>query len=168
MTHRRENKAFDQVLEVLIKNGMEGIASALEIVFNEAMKLERADFLRAGSYERTAERRGYSNREDEKRLKRMIDVYRGKAPALARWAEENTPEGFTVFELPASHRRRLRTTNCIERVNQEIKRRTRVARLFPNEESLLRLVREWETGRTYLNMKVEWPAKKSIYRKDVA
>jgi len=383
MTHRREDKAFDQVLEVLIENGMEGMASALEIVFNEAMKLERADFLGAGSYERTAERRGYSNgfkgrtvrsrvgelklkipqvrdlkgsdtgfypkslerglrseralklalaemyvqgvstrrvteitrqlcglevsssdvsratkllddelsawrsrpigevpylildaryekvrhggsvvdcavliavgvrgdgkrsvlgvsvslseaevhwrefieslqergmhgvravtsddhkglraalqarltaamwnrcqchlqrnaqayvpkkemregvaaeirhifdasdmREAEERLNRMIEIYRKKAPALARWSEENIPEGFTVFKLPASHRRRLRTTNCVERVNQEIKRRTRVARLFPNEESLLRLVsavlaeisEEWETG----------------------
>jgi transposase-like protein len=45
-----------------------------------------------------------------------------------------------VFELPPSHRRRLRTTNLLERVNEEIKRRTRVARLFPNEASCLRLV----------------------------
>ncbi|MBU8922650.1 MAG: transposase [Bacteroidales bacterium] len=70
-----------------------------------------------------------------------------------------------MFKLPTSHRRRLRTTNCVERVNEEIKRRARVARLFPNEESLLRLVsavlsemsEEWEAGETYINMKVEWP-----------
>ena len=74
--------------------------------------------------------------------------------------ETNVPEGLTVFELPASHRRRLRTTNMLERINQEIKRRTRVATLFPNEASLLRLVSavlseisdDWETGKTYLAM----------------
>ena len=60
--------------------------------------------------------------------------------------------GFTVFNLPQAHQRRLRTTNALERVNMELKRRTRVARLFPNEASLLRLIsalleeqsQEWE------------------------
>jgi len=59
------------------------------------------------------------------------------------------------------HRRQLRTTNMLERVNKEVKRRTRVATLFPNEASLLRLVtailmeisEEWETGKIYLNLK---------------
>ena len=50
------------------------------------------------------------------------------------------PEGLTVFDLPENHRKRLRTTNVLERLNREIKRRTRVATLFPNEASLLRLV----------------------------
>lgn len=114
--------------------------------------------------------------EAEDRLSRMIEIYRKKAPALAKWAEENIPEGLTVFRAPARHRRRLRTTNCVERVNEEIQRRTRVARLFPNEESLLRLIsavlseisEEWETGRAYLNMRDEWPVEERIYRKDVA
>jgi transposase-like protein len=114
--------------------------------------------------------------EAEEKLSRMIEAYRKSAPALAGWVEENIPEGLTVFRLPVSHRRRLRTTNCLERLNEEIKRRTRVARLFPNEDSLLRLVsavlteisEEWETGRTYLNMKNAWPEENRIYRKDVA
>jgi transposase-like protein len=55
-------------------------------------------------------------------------------------AEEAIPEGFTVFSLPDSHRRKLRTTNLVERLNEEIRRRTRVARLFPNEAACLRLV----------------------------
>jgi LysR family transcriptional activator of nhaA len=67
---------------------------------------------------------------------------------------------------PTAHRRKLRTTNTLERVNQEMKRRTRVATLFPNEASLLRLVSavlieisgEWETGRTYLTMETSSPA----------
>ena len=74
--------------------------------------------------------------------------------------ETNLPEGLNVFALPETHRRRLRTSNMLERLNREIKRRTRVASLFPNEQSALRLVTailaetsdEWETGRLYLTM----------------
>lgn len=73
-------------------------------------------------------------------LEKFLSRYETTAPQLAKWAEEAIPEGFTVFALPASHRRRLRTTNLLERVNEEIKRRTRVARLFPSEASCLRLV----------------------------
>ena len=77
--------------------------------------------------------------------------------------EQNIPEGLTVMTLPAAHRRRLRTTNMLERVNKEIKRRTRVATLFPNDDSLLRLVsavlieisEDWETGKVYLNTETE-------------
>jgi len=62
--------------------------------------------------------------------------------------------------FPESHRRRIRTTNGPERLNQEIKRRTRVVRIFPNRESCLRLVtalaveqsEEWLTGRRYLDV----------------
>ena len=78
--------------------------------------------------------------EAERLLEKFVERYQATAPKLATWAEEALPEGFTVFSLPVSHRRRLRTTNLIERVNQEVKRRTRVARLFPNEASCLRLV----------------------------
>ena len=95
------------------------------------------------------------------RLKEIVSAYVASAPKLASWMEENLPQGFTVFAFPAAHRRRLRTSNAIERVNQELRRRTRVASLFPNEASLLRLVTallaetsaEWETGKIYLNMK---------------
>ena len=67
----------------------------------------------------------------------------------------------TVFSLPEAHRKKLRTTNSLERLNKEIKRRTRVATLFPNEKSRERLVTallseisdEWETGKIYLTMK---------------
>lgn len=78
--------------------------------------------------------------EAELLLEKFLTRYAITAPKLVRWAEEAIPEGFTVFALPPSHRRRLRTTNLLERVNEEIKRRTRVARLFPNEASCLRLV----------------------------
>jgi transposase-like protein len=98
--------------------------------------------------------------EAERLLKLAVEKYQDVAPRLAAWMEANVPEGFTVFGLPAAHRRRLRTTNMLERLNKEIKRRTRVATLFPNEASLLRLVsavlietsEDWETGKIYLNM----------------
>lgn len=87
-------------------------------------------------------------------LKRFVELYKDTAPKVATWAEENIPEGLAVFQLPEEHRKRMRTTNMLERQNKEIKRRTRVATLFPNEASLLRLVTavlvelsdEWEAG----------------------
>ena len=96
----------------------------------------------------------------EQRLKEIVAQYTKSAPKLAGWMEENLPQGLTVFSLPAHHQKRLRTSNALERVNQELKRRTRVARVFPNETALLRLISallnetsdEWETGKLYLNM----------------
>jgi len=99
------------------------------------------------------------------RLKERVAFYSKPAPKLAEWMEQNLPEGFIVYGLPEAHRRRLRTSNAIERVNQELKRRTRVASLFPNEASLLRLVtallceisNEWATSKVYLNMNLTDP-----------
>jgi putative transposase len=98
--------------------------------------------------------------EAERQLEIAVKKYRTGAPKLAEWLEANVPEGLAVFALPAGHRRRLRTSNMLERLNEEIKRRTRVAGLFPNEASALRLVsavlmeisEEWETNRKYLTM----------------
>ena len=79
--------------------------------------------------------------KSEKELSDLVAQYRETAPKLADWLEENIPEGLTVFSLPEEHRRRMRTSNPIERaVQQEIKRRTQKVRVFPNEEALLRLV----------------------------
>jgi putative transposase len=96
----------------------------------------------------------------EQRLQEIVTHYAKNAPNLAAWMEENLPQGFTVFTLPAAHQKRMRTSNALERVNQELKRRTRVARVFPNEPSLLRLISallsetsdDWETGKIHLNM----------------
>ena len=76
----------------------------------------------------------------ETALADLVTSYRDSAPKLAQWLEENVPEGLTVFALPEHHRRRLRTSNPIERaIQQEIKRRTVKVRVFPNEEALERL-----------------------------
>jgi len=113
-------------------------------------------------------------------LKFYATKYEKTSAKLSVWMEENLAEGLTVFALPESHRKRMRTTNMLERVYEEINRRTRVAGLFPNEASLLRLVsavlmelsEEWETGKRYLNMDVEngdfASEQNKIYRKNVA
>ncbi len=94
----------------------------------------------------------------QEELVRFVDRYQETAPKLAAWAEADIAEGLAIFCIPSEHRKRMRTTNMLERQNRELKRRTRVATLFPNEASLLRLVTavlvelsdEWETGMRYL------------------
>lgn len=120
----------------------------------------------------------------EGRLQKCIEKYSKSAPQLADWIEDNVPEGLAVFALPAKHRHRMRTTNMLERLHEEVKRRTRVARLFPNEASLLRLVsaiemeisEDWMAGSRYLDMTLEMENESGsanskenrIYRKIVA
>lgn len=96
--------------------------------------------------------------EAEALLAKTVGEWRKVNAKGAAWMEENLPEGFSIFAFPESHRRLLRTTNGLERVNQEVRRRTRVCRHFPNEASCLRLIsavlmeisEEWQTGKTYL------------------
>ena len=92
-------------------------------------------------------------------LAAAIAEFEKKAPKAARLLEEHGEEILGVYALPEAHRKRMRTTNMLERQNQELKRRTRVVRVFPNEQSCLRLVaallmetnQEW-MGRIYLSM----------------
>lgn len=159
-------------IEMVTSDNHEGLKSALKATFNGVawnrchfhlqrnasayvpkihMRAEVADDIRSIL---TAP----SQQEAERLLEITVEKYRKKSSRLADWMQSALPEGFTVFSLPNSHRRRLRTTNMLERVNKEIKRRTRVATLFPNEASLLRLVsavlmeisEEWETAKVYL------------------
>ena len=95
----------------------------------------------------------------EAQLCKTVEKYAQSASKLADWLEGNIPEGLTVYSFPADHRRRIRTVNSLERVCLEIRRRTRVAVIFPNEASCLRVVsarlmemsEHWETGRVYLS-----------------
>lgn len=73
-------------------------------------------------------------------LAKTVKKYERKASKLADWMEKNIPEALTVFSFSRDHRRSIRTTNGLERVSREIKRRTRVVGIFPNEASCLRLV----------------------------
>ena len=93
-------------------------------------------------------------------LKETVQKYQEISPRLATWIEQSIPEGLTVFAFPAAHRRRIRTSNMLERLSQEIRRRTRVVRIFPNEASCERLVtailmetsENWQTGKIYLSI----------------
>ncbi len=110
----------------------------------------------------------------------VCEKYRKRIPKLAEWLENNIPEGFTVYAFPRAHHRRIRTSNVMERGNREIRRRTRVATLFPGEDSCLRLVgsvlmemhEDWITNKLYLNMQDLTEHllenEKRIYRKNVA
>lgn len=98
--------------------------------------------------------------EAERLLKLAVEKYEKDMPKLSEWMQENIIEGLTIFNFTAEHRRRLRTSNIAERVNEEIRRRTKVARIFPNPESCERLVtaivmeisEEWIAGKIYLNV----------------
>ena len=93
----------------------------------------------------------------EEFLQAAIQKYATSAPRLSAWLEENLSEGFSVFDFPLEHRRSIRTTNSLERINKEIRRRTRVVGVFPNESSCLRLIsallmeisEEWQIGKHY-------------------
>jgi transposase-like protein len=96
--------------------------------------------------------------EADRLLARMVEKYAAIAPKLADWLERNVPESLTVMAFPLNQRKKLRTNNMLERLNRELKRRTRVATLFPNAASLLRLAtavlmetdEDWQTEKRYL------------------
>ena len=98
-------------------------------------------------------------------LRLTIAKYETTAPKLARWMETAIPESLTVMQLPAEIRKRLRTTNGLERTNQEIRRRFKTIGSFVNEASCLRLASailmeisdEWQFGKAYINIKEEAP-----------
>jgi putative transposase len=97
----------------------------------------------------------------ETALAELVASYRSTAPKLAAWLEENVPEGLAVFTLPEHHHRRLRTSNPMERaVQQELKRRTVKVRVFPSEDSLLRL-----TSAILVEIDEKWAADTKAYIK---
>ena len=155
-------------LELIVSDAHEGLKAARKAVF-PSVPWQRCQFhlqQNAGHYVPkmdlrapvAADIRAIFTAPDQDRaehlLQKFLARYQKTAPKLVEWAEDALPEGFTVFTFPASHRRRLRTTNLLERLNQEIRRRTRVARLFPNEAACSRLVsailmeisEDWQTA----------------------
>jgi putative transposase len=99
--------------------------------------------------------------------------WQAKHPKLCDWVEENIEETLTYYRLPLPHHKHMKSTNMLERFNQELKRRTRVVRIFPNAESCLRLVRalavetheNWLEGTRYLNMQHLAEHKKEALRR---
>jgi putative transposase len=98
--------------------------------------------------------------EAQKDLTQWLERWGTRYPKLCEWVEENIGETFSFYRLPLQHHKHLKSTNMLERFNEEIKRRTRVARIFPNEASCLRLIRAlavethegWLEASRYLNM----------------
>ena len=116
----------------------------------------------------------------EAMVSRVAQRFATENPHWVKWLEENIAEGFTVYRFARRTHRKIRTVNTLERVNREIRRRTRVVGIFPNEASVLRLTaavlaeihEEWLTGRQYLNL-ADWsttekPGSQTNYRKSVA
>ena len=105
-------------------------------------------------------------------LAAWLAKWSGKYPKLTGWVEENIEETLTYFRLPLAHRKHMKSTNMLERLNEEIRRRTYVVRIFPNAESCLRLVRAltverheaWLEDHRYLNMDLLKEHKKEALR----
>ena len=123
------------------------------------------DYLpRKGGEECLTELRWLYDRRDLAEAQRDLDAWLLKwAPKYAKlctWVEENITQTWAFYRFPREHHKHLKSTNLLERLNQELKRRTHLVRIFPNEASCLRLVRalaseqdeEWLDGACYLNM----------------
>jgi putative transposase len=110
------------------------------------------------------ELRWFYDRRDLTEVKRdlaqWIAKWQAKYPKLVNWVEDNIEETLSFYRLPLPHHKHMKSTNMLERLNQEIKRRTLVVRIFPNPHSCLRLVRalaveiheNWLEATRYLNM----------------
>ena len=113
------------------------------------------------------------NVEEARRdLAAWLSKWQRKYPKLCEWVEANIEETFTFYRLPKEHHKHLKSTNVLERLNQELKRRTHVVRIFPNEASCLRLIRalaveiheDWLETHRYLNMEALAEQRKSQRR----
>jgi transposase-like protein len=158
-------------MKLIISDDHEGLGSARRAVFG-SVPWQRCQFhlqQNAGAYlpkqhmrlEVAADIRSMFNAPDRKTAEEFlltaIQKYAASAPKLSAWLEDNLSEGFSVFDFPLEHRRSIRTTNSLERINKEIRRRTRVVGVFPNEAACLRLVsallmetsEEWQIGKHY-------------------
>ena len=111
--------------------------------------------------------------ETRRDLAAWLERWQPKYPKLCDWVEENIEETFTYYRLPIQHHKHLKSTNMLERINEEIRRRTRVIRIFPNVASCLRLVRaltvemheNWIEATRYINMDLLKEHKKEALRR---
>lgn len=111
-------------------------------------------------------------KEAQADLAAWLKRWEKRYPKLTDWVEENIGETLTFYRLPRQHHRNMKSTNLLERLNEEIKRRTRVVRIFPNPASCLRLVRAlcaethegWLEAHRYINMDLLAEQKKELLR----
>ncbi len=97
--------------------------------------------------------------EARRDLSAWLAKWQAKYPKLCAWAEDNIEETLTFYKLPQQHHKHMKSTNMLERLNEEIKRRAHVVRIFPNAESCLRLVRALavETHENWLEAQPDLP-----------
>lgn len=162
-------------VEFVVSDDHQGLRKAIQEVFTEAawqrcyvhFLRNALDYLpRKGADDCLTELRWLYDRRDLDEARRdlagWLRKWSGKYPKLCAWVEENIEETFTFYRLPRAHHKHLKSTNLLERLNQEIKRRTLVVRIFPNVESALRLIRalaveiheDWIEQHRYLNMEL--------------
>jgi len=162
-------------IQLVISDDHEGLGAARRAILG-SVPWQRCQFhlqQNAGAHvprqsmrgEVAADIRSVFNASDRKTAEELlhaaIQKYATSAPKLSAWLEDNLSEGLTVFDFPLEHRRSIRTTNSLERVNKEIRRRTRVVGIFPNEASCLRLVsailmeisEDWQIGKHFCSGK---------------
>jgi len=184
LAHTETKESWSRVFQDLRKRGLkgvllvvsddhEGLRSALDRYF-QGVEWQRCQFHflhnlldlvpKKERKEITAEIRSIFDSPDlyfaNMRVRELVEKYKDVYPEFSQKLEEEVEETLSCFNFPSSHRKRIRTTNSLERFNEEIKRRTRVIRIFPNEESCIRLVsalsieqsEEWLTGKRYLRM----------------
>ncbi len=180
-----------QGVELLVSDDHAGLRAARKAVF-PSLPWQRCQFhlsQNVQAYARRVEERSEiaqdirdifncpTLEDAEVMLQKKTGQWQKRNAALVEWMEENLVEGFTVYRFPRSAHRRIRTINCVENLNREIRRRTRVVGIFPNEASAMRLIsavleeihEEWLTGRQYLNLahwkEMENPVPERNYRK---
>ena len=111
------------------------------------------------------------NAEEARRdLTAWLLRWQEKYPKLCTWVEGNIEQTLTFYRLPREHHKHLKSTNMLERLNEELARRTHVIRIFPNEESALRLIRalaveiheDWIEAHRYLNMETLCEQRKEL------
>ncbi len=162
-------------VELIISDAHTGLKAAKRAVF-PSVKWQRCNFhlqQNAQSYVPKKEMkkqvafdiRSIFNAPDKSEADRLLNIvsqkYAKDAPLLSKWMIDNISEGLTFFNFPVEHWVKIRTSNIVERINREIKRRTSVVNIFPNVESCERLVsailleisEEWQTGTAYLNVR---------------
>jgi transposase-like protein len=111
--------------------------------------------------------------EAQRDLAAWLTRWQKKYPKLTNWVEENIGETLSFYRLPRQHHRHLKSSNMLERFNEELRRRTRVVRIFPNAASCLRLVRAlcaetheaWLEDKRYINMSLLYEERKEQLRR---
>jgi transposase-like protein len=172
-------------VEFVVTDAHEGLQGAIREVLSEAVWqrcyvhfLRNAlDYLpRKADDDCLQELRWMYDRRDVEEARRDLATWLSKwqstYPKLCDWVEENIEETFTFYRLPRQHHKHMKSTNMLERLNEEIKRRTWVVRIFPNESSCLRLIRalavelheNWIEATRYLNMELWIEHKRELRR----